>query len=78
MPQAEQRMKASLVMAEIAEAEGLEVTQDEIDLRMQLLRGQYQDPQMQAELDKPEARRDIAGRLLTEKTLEKVVSYASK
>ena len=77
-PQAEERMKASLIMAEIAEVEGLEVTPDEIDLRLQLLKGQYQDPQMQAELDKPEARRDIAGRLLTEKTLEKVVGYATK
>lgn len=77
-PQAEERIKASLVMAEIAELEGLEVTADELDIRMQLLKGQYQDPEMQAELDKPEARRDIAGRILTEKTLEKVVSYATK
>lgn len=77
-PQAEERIKASLVMAEIAEAEGLEVTPEELDVRMQLLIGQYQDPAMQAELAKPEARRDIAGRILTEKTLEKVVGYASK
>lgn len=77
-PQAEERIKASLVMAEIAEQEGLEVTPEELDVRMQLLRGQYQDPAMQAELDKPEARRDVAGRILTEKTLEKVVGYASK
>ncbi len=77
-PQALERIKASLVMAEIAEAEGLEVTPEELDLRMQLLRAQYQDPQMLAELDKPEARRDIAGRILTEKTLEKVVGYTSK
>ena len=77
-PQAEEQIKASLVMAEIAEAEGLDVTPEELDVRMQLLKGQYQDQQMQAELDKPEARRDIAGRILTEKTLEKVVSYATK
>lgn len=77
-PQATERIKASLVMAEIAEAEGLEVTPEELDVRMQLLKGQYQDPGMQAELDKPEARRDIAGRILTEKTLEKVVGYSSK
>ncbi len=77
-PAAEEQLKASLVMAEIAEAEGLDVTNDELDVRMQLLRGQYQDPAMQAELDKPEARRDIAGRILTEKTLERIVSYATK
>lgn len=77
-PQAEERIKASLVMAEIAEQEGLEVTPEELDIRMQLLKGQYQDPAMQAELDKPDARRDVAGRILTEKTVEKVVGYATK
>lgn len=77
-PQAEERIKASLVMAEIAEAEKLEVTPEELEIRMQILKGQYQDPKMQEELDKPEARRDIAGRILTEKTLEKLVGYATR
>ncbi|MES2970831.1 MAG: trigger factor [Patescibacteria group bacterium] len=77
-PQAEERIKASLVLAEIAEQEQLKVTEDELDVRMQLLRDQYKDPQMQTELDKPEARRDIAGRILTEKTLEKLVAISTK
>jgi trigger factor len=76
--QAALRVKASLVLAEVAEAEGLIVSDDELEVRMQLLRQQYQDPQMQAELAKPEARRDVASRILTEKTLEKLASYASK
>jgi hypothetical protein len=33
---------------------------------------------MRAELDKPENRRDIANRLLTEKTLAVLTNYASK
>jgi hypothetical protein len=33
---------------------------------------------MQAELDKPENQRDIEMRLLTEKTIQKLVDYASK
>lgn len=77
-PQAAERIKQSLVLAEIAEAEGLTVTPEELEIRMQLLKGQYQDPAMQAELAKPETRRDIASRILTEKTLEVIVSYASK
>ncbi len=77
-PQAEERIKASLVMAEIAEAEGLDVSAEELDARMDQLKSQYQDPKMLEELNKPEARRDIAGRILTEKTLAKVVGYASK
>ncbi len=76
--QAELRVKASLILAEIAEAEGLGVTEDELDVRMQILKQQYQDPQMQAELAKPETRRDIASRILTEKTLDKLTEYATK
>ena len=76
--QATDRVKASLVLAEIAEKEKLEVTPEELEIRMQILKGQYQDAQMQAELEKPEARRDVAARLLTEKTVKKLVDYATK
>lgn len=76
-PHAEERIKASLVLAEIAEAEKLEVTPEELEIRMQTLKGQYQDPQMQAELEKPEARRDIAARMLSEKTVALLAGYAS-
>jgi hypothetical protein len=54
------------------------VTPEELELRIQLLKGQYQDPQMQAELDKPENQRDIQARLMTEKTLAKLTDYAIK
>lgn len=76
-PQAKDRVKASLVLAEIAEQEKLEVTPEELEIRMQLLKSQYKDEQMQAELEKPETRRDIAARLLTEKTVNKLVEYTS-
>jgi len=77
-PQAEARVKAGLVLSEIAEKEGIKVTPEELEIRLQLLKGQYKDPTMQAELDKPEAKNDIASRLLTEKTIEKLVGYAAK
>lgn len=77
-PEAERGIRASLMLAEIAEAEGLDVTPEELEIRMQLLKGQYPDEGMQAELNKPENRRDIASRMLTEKTVEKLVSYATK
>jgi trigger factor len=78
-PQAQDRVKASLVLAEIADAEKLDVTPEELEIRMQSLKSEYSsDAQMQAELDKPEARRDVAARLLTEKTISKLVGYATK
>ena len=76
-PEALERVKVGLILSEIAEREGLQVTPEELEIRLQILKGQYQDPQMRAELDKPENRRDIQARLLTEKTLAKLVDYAS-
>ncbi|MEO8784887.1 MAG: trigger factor, partial [Candidatus Saccharimonadales bacterium] len=70
------RVKAGLVLSEIAEQEKLDVSPQELDMRIELLKGQYQDKAMQEELDKIENRRDIAGRILTEKTIAKLVEYA--
>ena len=72
---AELRVKAGLVLTEIAELEKVMVKPEELEVRMQLLKGQYQDAKMQAELDKPESRREIASRLMSEKTLDKIKSY---
>jgi trigger factor len=75
---AEARVKAGLMLSEISDKEGIEVTPEELEIRMQLLKGQYQDPQMQAQLNRPESRNDIAARIATEKTIQKLVNYASK
>lgn len=76
-PDAEMRVKAGLVLAEIAETEKIAVTPEELEVRMQLMKGQYPDPQMQAELDKPENRRDIVSRMMSEKTIDKLKEYAT-
>lgn len=77
-PQAEERVKAGLILSEIAQLEGLEVTDSEIDERLEALKTQYQDGAMQEELAKPQARDDIAGRLLAEKTIAKLVEYSTR
>lgn len=76
-PKAEERVKAGLVLSEVAEVEDLRVLPEELDTRIAQLKTQYQDAAMQAELDKPENRRDIAMRILTEKTVNKLVGYAT-
>lgn len=75
---AEQRVKVGILLSEIAESENITVTPEEIEVRLQLMRGQYQDPAAQAELAKPEALRDINARIMTEKTLAKLTEYATK
>lgn len=64
------RIKAGLILSEIAEREKITVTPEELEIRLQLLKSQYRDAVMQAELDKPENHRDIAARMMAEKTLD--------
>ncbi|HSX44338.1 MAG TPA: trigger factor [Candidatus Saccharimonadales bacterium] len=77
-PAAKENIKASLVLSEIAAQEGVTVTPEELEIRVQILKGQYQDPAMQTELDKPENRQDVESRIMTEKTIAKLVEYTTK
>lgn len=77
-PDAEARVKTGLVLGEVAEAESITITDPELDERIVQLKSQYSDAQMQAELLKPENRRELGSRLLTEKTIAKLVEYATK
>lgn len=72
---AELRVKAGLVLTEIAEAEHVTVEPEELNLQIEAMKRQYPDEKMQAELDKPENRRDIMSRLLSQKTLAKLKTY---
>lgn len=76
-PQAERQVKGSLMLAEIGEREQIVVTPDELEERIQALKAQYQDQKMREELNKPEAKKDIASRMITEKTLQKLEQYAT-
>lgn len=77
-PEAEKQVKTSLILSEIAKQEKLAVTPEELEVRIQLLKGQYQDTSMQAELDKQENRQDIASRMLSEKVLQTLQDYSQK
>lgn len=68
---AAKRVQAGLVLAELSKAEGIEVSKEELDARHDEMLTQY--PNMKEQLDTPEARADIVNRLVTEKTLERLV-----
>jgi trigger factor len=77
-PAAETRLRAGLVLSEIAELEKINVTPEEIEIRLQILKGQYNtNPEIIADLEKPETRRSVTSQLLTEKTIAKLVGYNS-
>lgn len=77
-PMAETRVKGGVILAEVASKEKITVSPEELEIRMMLLKNQYPDPAMQEELEKPESRRDINNRLLTEKTLDTLRTYVTK
>lgn len=77
-PNAVMQLKASLILSEIAERDNITVESDELNIHIQMLKGQYNDPAMQAELDKPENRRDIASRMLSEKVINHVIAGLEK
>lgn len=74
---AELRVKAGLILSEVANEENVTVTPEELEIRVQLLKGQYNDAAMQGELDKPENRRSIMSGMLSEKTMAKLTEYAT-
>ncbi len=76
--QATLRVKTGLVLGAVAQAEKIDVNDEELTQRIAELKKQYNDPQTHTELDKPENQRDIASRILTEKTIAKLVTYVTK
>jgi trigger factor len=77
-PEAFERIKIGLALSEISEKEDIKVSSEELEIRIQILKGQYTDEAMRGELDKPENRRDILARMYTEKTIAKLVEYSRK
>jgi trigger factor len=77
-PEATLRVKTGLALAEIAEKEGVNVTREELEERLRLLKQQYPNSRMQAELDKPESRQGVFNRLVAEKTMNLLVGYNQK
>lgn len=78
MPEAERRLKAGLVLSEIADREKITINDTEIKYRLDALKAQHKnDPKMLAELENPANHNDLAARLLTEKTIIYLVNEVS-
>ena len=78
-PTAIKRVKAGLVLAELSKLEKIEATSAELDAHVELYKKQYaNNTDALAQFDNPEVRRDIANRLLTEKTVDRLVDLNTK
>lgn len=78
-PAAEARVKAGLVLAELNKELKIDASTKELEDHINLYKQQYaNNKEALAQFDQPEVQRDIANRLLTEKTVEKLVALNSK
>ena len=78
-PAAEKRVKAGLVLAELSKELGVEVSREELDRQISTFKQQYsKDANLAARFDDPNVHRDIANRMITDKTIDRLVELNSK
>ena len=76
---AEFRVKAGLTLAELSKALKVEATSDELASEINTYKTQYaNNPEMAKRFDEPEVQREIANRLITEKTVDELVRLNTK
>jgi len=77
-PDAERRVALALVLTEVAEAEQIAISDQELDDEIARLKQQYPEPATQAGLDKAETRSDIYNQLMSSRVVAKLVYYAEQ
>lgn len=78
-PAAVKRVKIGLVLAELTKLEKIQASNDEITQHINLYKQQYaNNAEALKQFDLPEVQRDIANRLLTEKTVDRLVELNKK
>ncbi len=72
--QAIRRVQVGLALAELSKIEKIDITREELERRLSEMLQRYgNDKQFREQLDTAEARRDLANRLITEKTVDRLV-----
>lgn len=76
---ADNRIKAGLVLAELSKELKIDATADELAEHINTYKQQYaNNPEMAKRFDEPEIQREIANRLITEKTVDELVKLNTK
>jgi len=76
---ADARIKAGLVLAELSKELKIEASADELAEHINQYKTQYaKNPEMAARFDEPEIQREVANRLITEKTVDELVKLNTK
>lgn len=76
---ADNRIKAGLVLAELSKELKIEATADELADHINVYKQQYaNNPEMAKRFEEPEIQREVANRLITEKTVDELVKLNTK
>jgi trigger factor len=76
---ADNRIKAGLVLAELSKELKIEATADELAEHINMYKDRYKNnPDMAKRFDEPEIQREVANRLITEKTVDELVKLNVK
>jgi trigger factor len=75
-PEAERRVALALVLTEVAKAEAISVTDEDLDDEIGRMKLEYPDPQTQAELNNPNTREELYNRLMASHVIARLVGYA--
>jgi trigger factor len=77
--QATRRVQVGLALAELSKLENISVSTEELNARLsEMLQTYGKDDKTRKQLDTPEVRRDLANRLITEKTVDRLVELNMK
>ncbi|HSW81038.1 MAG TPA: trigger factor [Candidatus Saccharimonas sp.] len=77
--QAVRRVQVGLALAELSKIENIEVSREDLDASLKAMLERYgKSPEIAKQLDTAEARRDLANRLMTEKTVDRLVELNAK
>ena len=75
-PEAERRVGLAMVLTEVAAAESLSISPEELDAEIARLKQEYPDPATQAELNNPTTREEVYNHLMSSRVIAKLVSFA--
>jgi FKBP-type peptidyl-prolyl cis-trans isomerase (trigger factor) len=67
-----------MVLTEVATAETVQVSAEDLDMEIGRMKLQYKDEATQKELDNPDTREEIYNHLMASRVIAKLLSYAEK
>ena len=79
-PAAEKRVKAGLILAELSKVLKIDISREELAGQIEQMKVQYgaKDAKIAKQFENPDVHRDIANRMITDKTVDKLIELNTK